>query len=239
MIFINKEHLNTYLANITYLDQGSQGICYINKNKNIVIKIFHEYFEGEDCRYSFEEIMKLSGIKNTTFIWPTDVITLEGKIVGYVMPYIAYKSLCETDPLRINLKLFAKAILLAENDIKLLTSKNIRIFDIMYNILYRAGKFKVIDTIEYGEIPTEYETNRRGFDLEIMKFLVDNYFNYFVEKDKLLQDMYLSKDVSGYEFLTVFRDKLSEYMGFEVTKLSDAKSLVRRNPKSKYERNLY
>ena len=239
MTFICKDHLNNYLNNIEYLGQGSQGVCYVDRERNIVVKIFHDYFDNEECGYSFDDIIKHNFVKNKTFIWATDVIIVDGNIVGCKMPYIQYKNLYETDPLRVNLDSFAKGILSAESDIKLLTEKNIRIFDIMYNILYKSGKFKVIDTMEYGNAPTQYEANRRGFDLEIMKFLVDNYFNYFVLQDTILSDMYLSHGVSGYEFLTALRHKISEYLGFEVTTLNQVKSLVRRIPTPKYERNIH
>lgn len=239
MNFKSEKQLKIYLNSLEFLGQGSQGVCYLDKTNNTVIKIFHEFFEEGITSYKKEDILKFSNVKNKTFIWATDVIIVDGNIVGCKMPYIQYKSLYETDPLRVNLNSFAKGILSAEIDIKLLTEKNIRIFDIMYNIFYKSGKFKVIDTMEYGNAPTQYEANRRGFDLEIMKFLVDNYFNYFVLQDTILSDMYLSHGVSGYEFLTALRHKISEYLGFEVTTLNQAKSLVRRIPTPKYERNIH
>ena len=32
MNFVNKEHFNIFLRGLTYLGQGFQGICYLNKN---------------------------------------------------------------------------------------------------------------------------------------------------------------------------------------------------------------
>lgn len=44
----------------------------------------------------------------------------------------------------------------------------------------------------------------------------------------MLKEMYISKDVSSLEFLRMFRTKISEYLGHEITYLEEAKYLVRR-----------
>ena len=76
---------------------------------------------------------------------------------------------------------------------------------------------------------------KETFDYEVNLFLVDNYFNEFVNENKMLREMYLS-DTSALEFLKLFRSKLSEYVGQDVDKLGKAKSLVKRNSKPKYIR---
>ena len=148
MNFVNKEHFNIFLRGLTYLGQGFQGICYLNKNNNIVYKVFHEY-----------------------------------------------------------------------------------------NIMYKNGRLYVVDTLEYGINKTSYENNRACIDNEIMLFLVDDYFDYFVKDNLLLNEMYMDYNVSSLEFLKEFRKKLSEYLDKDITKLNDAKSLVKKS-EATYQRSI-
>lgn len=235
MKFYSKEHLDTYLNNITFLGQGQQGCCYLNNNE--VIKIFHEYYD-EEVNYSKEEILKHSNIKNNTFIWPSDIVTLNDKIIGYTMPYINYKNLYRINPLKVNLNSLKQAIIKAYKDIEILTRNNVAIYDIMYNILYRNGTIKVIDTMDYGNNPSSIYSNTRGLDLEIIKFLVDNYFDNFVNNNKLLNELYNDKNTSSIIFIEILKNELSNVLQKEVITLNDAKSLVRKKKYPEYEREL-
>ena len=82
-----------------------------------------------------------------------------------------------------------------------------------------------------------YEIGRANIDYEIKLFLVDNYFNSFVYNDRLLKEMYDDRFVSSLEFLKEFRKKLSEYLDKDITKLNDAKSLVKKS-EATYQRSI-
>lgn len=99
MKFINREHFNMFLKNLKFLGVGSQGVCYLDEKHKVVYKVFHTYFDDEKSDYRVEEILRFSDIVNDTFIWPSDVISVRGEIVGYTMPYVRAKSLYENDPL--------------------------------------------------------------------------------------------------------------------------------------------
>lgn len=154
------------------------------------------------------------------------------------MNYSKKKNLYKINPLGVDLNKFCSAVNKTFVDINLLTERNIKIYDIMYNILYSSGQFKVIDTVEYEKYNISFDENRRGFDLEIMYFLVDSYFDDFVSKDILLKEMYLSKEVDCLKFLKGFRYKLSEFIGKDIVYLRDAKGLVKSNKNPRYVREL-
>ena len=229
MNFISREHFNTYLKKLKYLGEGSQGICYLRKEDNAVFKVFHEFFDSESSGYTKEYILRFSNIKNSTFIWPNDIIIVENEIVGYTMPYKKSKNLCEINPLLVNLNSLETATIKAEEDVKLLTDNKVKLYDVRYNILYSNGTMNIIDTLEYSSREVTYEENRQNIDEELMLFLVDNYFDNFVKSDKLLKEMYMEFQVRGVDFLRLFRRKLSEYMDKDIVKLNEAKTLVRRN----------
>ena len=236
MNFKSEKQLKIYLNSLEFLGQGSQGVCYLDKTNNTVIKIFHEFFEEGITSYKKEDILKFSNVKNKTFIWATDVIMLNDIVIGYTMPYISARSLWEINPLLLNLDTLTKGIKNTLQDFEILTKNNIVIYDIMYNILYKNGIFKVIDTLDYS-YGVNVKDNTRGFNLEIMLFLVDNYFNDFVNKSPILKEMYLSNSVSCIEFIEALRYALSSYIGTKITRLNEAKKLIRRKEKPIYIRN--
>ena len=225
--FNNKNNFDLYLKRLFFLGMGSQGICYLDKKNKIVYKIFHGYFDDEDERYTADDILKFSGIRNNTFIWPSDVVYANGRIIGYTMPYVSSVNLCNTDLLSTNLNLLEKAIDKSYCDIEILTKNNVCLYDVMYNILYSNGKINVIDSMEYNFGNASLKENMAAFDAEIRYFLVDNYFDEFVNNDILLREMYHDKkNVTSLEFLRMFRNKLSEYIGTDIDKLEKAKKLV-------------
>ena len=225
--FNNKNNFDLYLKRLFFLGMGSQGICYLDKKNKIVYKIFHEYFDDEDEGYTADDILKFSGIRNNTFIWPSDVVYANGRIIGYTMPYVSSVNLCDTDLLSTNLNLLEKAIDKSYCDIEILTKNNVCLYDVMYNILYSNGKINVIDSMEYNFGNASLKENMAAFDAEIRYFLVDNYFDEFVNNDILLREMYHDKkNVTSLEFLRMFRNKLSEYIGTDIDKLEKAKKLV-------------
>ena len=225
--FNNKNNFDLYLKRLFFLGMGSQGICYLDKKNKIVYKIFHGYFDDEDEGYTADDILKFSGIRNNTFIWPSDVVYANGRIIGYTMPYVSSVNLCDTDLLSTNLNLLEKAIDKSYCDIEILTKNNVCLYDVMYNILYSNGKINVIDSMEYNFGNASLKENMAAFDAEIKYFLVDNYFDEFVNTDILLREMYHDKNnVTSLEFLRMFRNKLSEYIGTDVDKLEKAKKLV-------------
>lgn len=225
--FNNKNNFDLYLKRLFFLGMGSQGICYLDKKNKVVYKIFHGYFDDEDEGYTADDILKFSGIRNNTFIWPSDVVYANGRIIGYTMPYVSSVNLCDTDLLSTNLNLLEKAIDKSYCDIEILTKKNVCLYDVMYNILYSNGKINVIDSMEYNFGNASLKENMAAFDAEIRYFLVDNYFDEFVNNDILLREMYHDKkNVTSLEFLRMFRNKLSEYIGTDIDKLEKAKKLV-------------
>ena len=83
MEFVSREHFDTYLRGLKYLGQGSQGACYLNTKNNTVYKVFNDYFDEEEAGYTEDFLLRFSDIKNSTFIWPNNVIKVAGTIVGY------------------------------------------------------------------------------------------------------------------------------------------------------------
>lgn len=238
MNFISRDILNSYLSGLKFIGQGSQGMCFLRESDKKVIKIFNEYFDNEECGYSADFLLRFSGIKNGTFLWPKDVIYINGEVVGYTSSYRKANNLCDINPLSVNLDSLEKAVNRTEKDVKIVTDSGVKLYDVRYNILYARGRMYVIDTLEYSDRCVSFRENMKNIDEEVMLFLVDNFFNDFVNNDKLLKEMYMGKDVSSVLFLKEFRKKLSEYIGKEINKLDACKKIVKRKGSKAYLRGI-
>lgn len=231
MDFKDRYEFNRYISKMYFIGEGSQGKCYLDNG--LVYKIFYDYDSG----YKEDDIIRFSDVINSTVIWPKDIIIVNNKIVGYISKYCNADNLYKIDPLGVNLDILESSIDKVYKDIDIITNKDVRMYDVRYNILYN-NKFYIIDTLEYGNRFVDIIDNRDGFDKEIMLFLVDNYFNDFVSSNKILNEMYMEYGVSSLSFLKEFRNSLSEYLDRDIVYLRDAKKLVKRYDNSIYLRDI-
>ena len=212
---ISRRQLDKLLYKLSYLGAGSQGSCYVDMGNDLVYKVFHTYTEKENSMYTMGDILKFSDVVNDTYKFPKDVIMVDGIVEGYTLEYFKGHDLCQMNPFRIDLDNFENLISKVYKDIKIISDKGVCTYDVLYNIMYSKNSDVYVD-------------NRYNFDIGINSFLVDSFFNHFVLNDTMLKEMYISKDVSSLEFLKMFRTKISEYLGHEITYLEEAKCLVRR-----------
>ena len=231
MKFKSKRDLLLKTLVLKEIGEGSQGICYLDSNNKLVYKIYHEFFDGSMGDYNYNNIMQFSNIKNNTYIFPKDVIEVDDKIVGYIEPYVNSKDLSSINPLKISLDKLITNINNARIDIERISENGILTYDVMYNILYK-NKFNVIDTDEYVikdiDSTVLFERNKQIFDYAIYNFLIDNYFDEFVNSYRLLKEMYNDKEADVIIFIELLRKYLSEYIGDEVSKLNDAKECMNK-----------
>ena len=231
MHFKNRNDFLTEINSFTELGEGAQGICFLDKDKKTVYKIFHEFFDDCEPQYCYNDIMRFSDIKNNTYMFPKNVINVNGIIVGYIKPYVKSKDLTSVNPLKISLDKLVDNINNVRSDIEIISENGVLTYDIMYNIIYK-NKITIIDTDDYEIKDLDpialMERNNYNFDYAIYNFLIDNIFDDFVESYRELRNMYKDKDVDVVIFIELFRKYLSEYIGFEVNKLSDAKKCMNK-----------
>jgi len=227
---------------------GSLGLCYLNIKNNKVYKIFHQFFDDEydyDAIYKKEEILKFSNIVNDTFVWAKDVIIVDNNIVGYISDYVSAKPLYHINPLEVNLDHFTNSVCEVEKDIKIISDNGICTYDVIYNTLYGKKGIFVVDHDEYSYSDLDslelFDKNTDRFNYGIMLFLVDNYFDEFVNSYKELKEMYCSNGININEFIILFRKYLNEYVGHEITKLNEASGCLNKGKirKKRYERILF
>ena len=101
----------------------------------------------------------------------------------------------------------------------------------MYNVLYK-NKFNVIDIDDYVIRDMDpsilFDINKERFDYGIYNFIIDNSFDEFINGYKILKDMYKEKVDDVTIFIQYLRKYLSEYVGYEIKKLGDAKECMNK-----------
>lgn len=247
MIFHTISEVDNFIHSLIYLGQGSQGVCYKDRESKVVYKFYHSYFDRDfEGVWRKEEILQFRNISSSTFVFPKAVIMLNNQVIGDVTPYKKAKNLCQFNPLNINLDRFIKLIRLAIKDIESLSNGGVQVYDVMYNILM-GYRMYIIDTLEYSMSDKGYEellrSNLYGFNLEIMYFLVDGLFLDVISSHSKLKDMYQSKGKDGsiIDFIIEFRSYLEKLLGKDIVYLRDAKMLrdtIVDEDKLKYERDV-
>ena len=227
---------------------GSQGICYLNLINNKVYKIYHQFFDEDkeyNVEYRKEDILLFSNIINDTFIWANDVIVVENEIIGYVSDFVNARSLYKINPLSVNFEHLLNSVNKVEKDIKIISDNGVVTYDTLYNTLYGKNGIFIIDHDDYSLSNCDknvlFRINNDNFNLGIMYFLIDNYFDEFISNYKELKEMYGNSGVNISEFIKLFRKYLSEYMGKEVVNLSEALPCLNKEEikKKKLERYLF
>ena len=184
--------------------------------------------------YTKEEILQFKDIQSSTFLFPQDVILLNGEVIGDVTPYRRAKNLYSVDPLNVKLDRLIKLLVIALKEIEYISRKQVNSYDVMYNILL-GKQFYIVDTLDYSINDRDYEDilrdNMKYFNLGIMYFLVDGLFDGVVSQNTLLREMYdlKGRDISILEFTVELKKCLEEILGHEITYLREARDLQDQN----------
>lgn len=246
MKFNNNLLFDNYLKECKELGFGSQGIVYLDKEKQLAIKVYHQYFDKyeDDYIWKKEDILKFNGFQNNTYIFPIEVLSVNDEIIGEISKYVKGTNLDKINPLTINIDSFINAVNNCLNDIKKISEHQIISYDTAYNTMYNGKGIHIIDTTEYSitDLPPDkiLKTNQDNFNITIMNFLIDSYFDEFIESNKLLKEMYMSKNINILDFLNIYKTKLSETIGYEIKEMKEATTcLNKKTRKPKYIRTLY
>lgn len=243
MNFNSELALKKYLEKCKEIGFGAQGVVY--RDKKQTIKVFHQFFDKyeDDYVWKKEDILKFGNFQNETYIFPLDILSIENEIIGEISKYVTGNNLDKINPLSIDIDIFIKAVSNCLIDIRKISEHQIVSYDTVYNTMYNGKKIYIIDTTEYTHVDFPIneilQINQNNFNMAIMYFLIDSYFDEFIENDKLLNEMYMNKDINILEFLKMYKSKLSEAVGYEIIKLQEAKKCTnKRVRKPKYIRSI-
>lgn len=236
MEFKTREGVYHFLKSCTYIDEGSQGRCYVDRERKLVYKVYFNFFDPieEDKIFEKSEILRFKDAKSNFVMFPKDIITLNGLIIGDITKYVNATNLYKINPFRISLNRLIRLCELALKEIELLSKQNIKTDDMAHNLLL-GRKLYLIDTFDYTWSEVSYaenlSCNEYQFNLSIMYFLISNLFEEIVATSDILREMYNTegKGISITEFINELKNYLSKILGKEITRLGEARVL--RNKK--------
>ena len=233
MEFKTREEVYEFLKKCTYLDEGSQGKCYVDKEKQLVYKLYFSFLDpfDEDIILEESDILAFKDIKTDMIIFPKDIIKLNGVVIGDITRYVDAQNLYKINPLRVDINWLLSLCELALKEIEYISKEHIKIFDMLYNIML-GNKFYIVDTLEYSKSQEDYAkillTNLSQFNLSIVFFLVSGIFEEVIKDNHFLNSMYksLGYGISIIEFIKELKKYLSELVGKEIKTLEEARHLV-------------
>lgn len=220
------------------LSSGIQGSCYLEVSSNTVYKLFEGWDEDDFDDFTSEEILQFDDVKTRTFVFPNDCLYLNGRVIGYTSKFKLGRLLWEIDPLTVDLNKFLGMLEVAIEDIKYISKQGVNVYDIMYNIMLGDGIF-VIDTVEYTRSPgaqdEKFDRNAKGFNLEVIRFLIDGYFDELLLHNEILLKMYRSSglNMSVVDFVIILKNYISATIGHEIKTLGEARELMNKEDRKR------
>lgn len=146
----NVKNLYSYIASGRFVGFGKTAVCYRISNGRL-LKLYLNTFYTEQLfknRDMMEHLELLNSVSNDSFIGPEEILVKDGKIVGYIYPFIKARTLQ-------NIPLSTKLSQLQNNFNKLIedtieiSEKRFELIDVHNkNILFDGNKYYVIDLDE-------------------------------------------------------------------------------------------
>jgi len=211
--FDSKEEFSLYrMSKATKeIGAGSEGVCYLGKDNVVYKDLTDNDFLIEKA---VNEIITSDDINLKSFNFPDVLFACDGKLIGYTDKYIK-NNLFKIELLfrygieHIDFDKLIDAYYVMRNDAAILADKNIKIYDLSYNIMFDGFNLYAIDTAHYEKV--EHPV------LEYNLVCVDNAIKaefymiaeYVFEED--FNNTYkLAKGMNTVEFLNYFKDIYSE-----------------------------
>ena len=236
--FKTYEDLNRFLAKLNYIGSGTQGNCYLYKNK-WTLKVFHSYIDTE-------RLLQFQDLNIESFSFVKYLIYVGDRIVGVIAPFVRGKNI-EESPLyleKINEVINASSIL--ASDVEEISYLGIYAWDTFEsNIIYNHGKLGVIDTLKFyiekkcSVLP--------GNISEVLKPVINSSLGYhYIDNawgiDRLRIRQFLEKTNSRYKgynedndllrnpevLLLGIKEELEEFIDIPIITFGDAKEPLKR-----------
>lgn len=239
---LTKKEFQSLIGNKKPIGNASSESVVYKLDNDIILKDLKdesllEFMSPEDMIYTEEQLLSFADVKSKGYYFVKGIIYVDDELeactmkrcYGYVLNYI--------DSLSINLLNLITGIDVFNKETLYISKQHIKGFDMQSNFMYDGLRFGAIDTIHYyrsDECEDKiYNFNINCFNDEVASFLVDLYFNEFVKQNKELNETYIAVkkgDLNNLnEFISIFRRKLSEYCGKNITYLSEAKDVIKEN----------
>lgn len=177
---------------------GSEGVCFKSSVDGKAYKLFHIISdENVGQEYDVNEIITTDDIKLESFAFPEELYVVDGIFKGYKSEYCNNNIFNDeflsepTNIVNINFKKLLKAYYKMKKDVIKLSSKNIRIYDLSYNLLFDGENLTGVDTCGYYKSENALEHNLSCLDSAITD-MFEFYFEDILKESGVDIDFNLS-----------------------------------------------
>lgn len=243
IITMSRREFDEMIKPLVPRDSGSEGVIYYIKNSYVLKHLRDKEImdtHGE-IEYDANKLIQFSDVENNSYFFNKRIIKVDNLVEAEIMKRMKGYNVISINPLSVHLLSLKEAIDVFTCDTKKISDLGIKGYDMQTNYMYDGYKFGAIDTSDY-DYSTEdsekiYKYNISFFNREIVLFLTEQYFSYFVKRNKDLKSMAKAittgKDYNLIEFIDLLIKKLSEYCDKQIIYLDDANKAIKEVSYSK------
>lgn len=238
IIFKNEQEVDDYVYNhsVQRLGSGQEGVCYLLDNGTVLKRLINKYY--------LDHALQFKDYNNSSFIFARGAGLVEDDVIALFMEYVRGQSLTQHVPVEQSLKELGLHLQKLVEDIKSLSTDGIYVNDFHCgNIIYDNQDFKIIDTLSYSILRSNYEQeNIREIMPRIYTVLLDkimillryaiviNGFSTDCNYSFIGKNSYVNLE-NPQEYFLMLQQMLSECVGEEVTTIDDAVKKLKRKVK--------
>ena len=247
LYFDNKQQLEHFLKNKTFLGKGAEGSCY--RYEDSTLKIFDGILKDEirNIKYDKNYYLQFKDINVENFHFVKNIIYLNDakdfKIIGLISNYASGNNLDYNSLYDVPIDSIINSLEILLDNILSLSNNLIAVKDAVFikNILYDGKIFKFIDTSNFFFIEEDPYYIYKNNVVEIMKELiisiingygdscVCNYFKHVSSEYNYYYDPGLLADPIKY--LKKLKLILEEYCEKEIKTFKDCESIMKKKIK--------
>ncbi len=243
IITMQRQEFDEKLKYLISRDSGSDGVIYFIKNGYVLKHLRDKNIMSDfgEKIHDANKLIQFSDIENNSYFFAKSIIMIDKLVEAEIMKRCKGYNVININPLSVNLLILKETINIFTEDTKAISNLNIKGYDMSTNFMYDGHKFGAIDTLYYDRSDEDtneiYKYNISFFNKEMVLFLTEQYFSYFVKRNKDLKSIsksiILGKEFNLIEFIDLLIKKLSEYCDREIIYLEDAKKAIKEVPDSK------
>lgn len=229
--FTTKEEFKLYLKKniVKEIGFGSEGTCYLLKDGK-ALKVYED-FESNSISSTLliddinpEDIIMYDEVQIENFLFPEELIFLNGKLRAYKTKYIPNNYFNDyLFPQKVNFEKLIDAYYdFLEKTIIISKKNNICFYDLNYNLLFDNKKLYAHDTIQYEKKENALENN-----INSLRYAIFMAMNLFIERANIMNEKPNEKKINFHdnerieEFLKRVKDELdNSYHAYQFTKKS-------------------
>ena len=142
------------------LGSGTEGECFLSGSAGFAYKIFYNYHEKfMRTMYYVDEVITAKDIELKNFFLPEELYTIKNRLIAYKNKNAGFNIFDSRSIYEVDLDRMVRSYYDILGDVEKLSGENIKIYDLMRNLIFNGKDFIGIDTCSYtrvGDNPFKY-----------------------------------------------------------------------------------